>query len=468
MSTKATLLVRRASAGMSNKVKLSALLASAAMLTVAGLPSTAQAADPTPEEVFGVTTVISVPNLGTNTSGLNSFDISFVDAASGFYLLSDRSNKAVDVVDTNTNTLHAQYTVTPGFAGSVLCPPPPAGSGAANDCAGPDGNLVANGNQIWVGDGNSQVWVLNLNTGATIAGPIITALSGVAGTDPTRADELCWDSKDQIIMIANDASSPSPFVTFISSKKSTLGSVLGHIVMDGTKGTPNATGGIEQCQWSSATGQFYVNIPNPASNPNDGLVLQIDPVSETIKNTFSLAGSGCNGNAGMALGPSRQALLGCSNAGPNSLIINIKTGAIIAKLAGDTGADEVWYNPGDNQYFMGNGNRLAPGTTSPSPQLGVVDPTKPREDFSPASAVGSHSVAADPVFNQVYVPVNGTTGAASGICQKGNSDTPGCIAVFTVIRGKDDPKAGTCVAAGAPVTAMNGNEPQTLKVACPR
>ena len=122
---------------------------------------------------------------------------------------------------------------------------------------------------------------------------------------------------------------------------------------------------------------------------------------------------------------------------------------------------------------MANGNRLAPGTTSPSPQLGVVDPTRPREDSSPASAVGSHSVAADPVFNQVYVPINGTTGAASGICQKGNSDTPGCIAVFTVIRGTDDPKAGvaaaarTCVAQGAPVTAVNGNEPQMLKVNCP-
>ena len=124
MSTKATLLACCASAGTSKKVKLSALLASAAiapwLLTVTGLPS--KAADPVPEEVFGVTSVISVPNLGTNTGGLGSFDISFVDPASGFYLLADRSNKAVDVVDTNTNTLHAQYTVTPGFTGTVLCP----------------------------------------------------------------------------------------------------------------------------------------------------------------------------------------------------------------------------------------------------------------------------------------------------------------------------------------------------------
>ena len=75
-----------------------------------------------------------------------------------------------------------------------------------------------------------------------------------------------------------------------------------------------------------ATGKFYLNIPNPASNPNDGVVLQIDPLAEKIEKTFSLTGSGCDGNTGMALGPSNQALLGCSNAGPNSVIININTG----------------------------------------------------------------------------------------------------------------------------------------------
>jgi hypothetical protein len=326
--------------------------------------------------------------------------------------------------------------------------------------------LVANSNQIWAGDGHSRVWVLNLFTGATIAGPISTALLG-AGTDPTRADELCHDPNKHIILIANDASSPSPFVTFISS---TTFTVLGHIVMDGTNGTPNAVGGIEQCTWSPMTKKFYINIPNPASNPNDGLVLQIDPVSEKIENTFSLSGSGCNGPSGMALGPSPQALLGCNNLGPNSVIINIKTGAIIATLPGETGADQVWYNPGDNQYFMGNGNHL------PTPQLGVVDPKAPNEDFSPASAVGSHSVAADPVRNQVYVPINSNPaqGGASGLCAANSTSlSSGCIAVFTVISGTDDKAAAAaagaqkCVAQGAPVATVNDNEPQMLKVNCP-
>src|SRR6516162_9838826 len=351
------------------------------------------------DEVFGVTSVISLPD----SQKLGSFDISFVDPANEVYLLADRTNKSIDVVDTSTNTLTHQLTApAPGFAGAVLCPPP---SNAANDCAGPDGVLVANGHQIWVGDGNSRVWVLDLTSsppGKLIAGPISTALTGT--TDPTRADELCHDDLNQIILVANDASSPHPFVTFISS---TSFGVLGHIVLDGTNGKPNASGGIEQCQWSPRTGKFYLNVPNPTVGPqglpgpntDNGVVLQIDPVFEVIERTFSLAGSGCGGNAGMALGPFPQALLGCTNAGPRSVVINLNSGAIIGKLAGEAGADEVWFNPGNNQYFLANGNHLTAVGGSRAPILGVVDATGKRPDFSPSSAVGSHSVAADPVKN---------------------------------------------------------------------
>ena len=432
---------------MLTKVKLSVILAGAAiapwLLTVTGLPSTAQPVEAAAkDEVFGVTSVIDLPD----SQKLGAFDIGFVDAANGVYLLADRTNKSIVVADTGTNTLTHQLTApAPGFTGAVLCPPP---SNAANDCAGPDGVLVANGHQIWVGDGNSRVWVLDLTSsppGKLIAGPISTALKG-PGTDPTRADELCHDPNNHIILIANDASSPSPFVTFISS---TSFNVLGHITMDGTKGTPNASGGIEQCQWSPKTGKFYLNVPNPTVGPqgqpgpntDNGVVLRIDPVSEKIEQTFSLAGSGCGGNNGMALGPFPQALLGCTNLGPNSVVINLNSGAIIGKLPGEAGADEAWYNPGNNQYFLANGNHLTAVGGAPAPILGVVDATGKRPDFSPSSAVGSHSVAADPVKNQVYVPINSNPaqGGASGICgANGGSNANGCIAVFTAISGTDD------------------------------
>jgi hypothetical protein len=382
------------------------------------------------DEVFGVTSVIHLPD----SQKLGSFDIGFVDSAKGVYLLADRTNKAVQVVNTSNNSLETPLTApAPGFVGAVLCPV----TGTANDCAGPDGVLVANGNQVWVGDGNSRVWVLDLNNGSLIHGPISTALPNT--TDPTRADELCHDDNNHIILIANDASDPHPFVTFISSD--TFG-VLGHIVMDGTDGKPDAAGGIEQCQWSPRTGKFYLNVPNPAGpNKPDGVVLQIDPVSETIEKTFSLAGSGCGGNAGMALGPFPQALLGCNNTGPNSVIINLNSGSVIRTLAGEAGSDEAWFNPANNQYFLGSGNHLVAVGGATAPILGVVDATGKREDSSPSTAVGSHSVAADPVTNQVYVPINSNPaqGGASGICgANGGSNANGCIAVFTVISGTDD------------------------------
>jgi len=451
---------------MSKKVKLSALLAGAALapwlLTVAGLPSTAQPLESAAkDEVFGVTSVINLPD----SQKLGSFDISFVDPGNGVYLLADRTNKAIQVVNTSSNSLETPLTAP--FTGTAACPPPPPTHGA-NDCAGPDGVLVANGHQVWVGDGNSRVWVLDLTSsppGKLIAGPISTALSPTT-PDPTRADELCHDDNNHIILIANDASDPHPFVTFISS---TSFAVLGHIVMDGQGGRPDAAGGIEQCQWSPKTGKFYLNVPNPASNPNDGVVLQIDPVSEKIEKTFSLLDSGCGGNAGMALGPFPQALLGCSNAGPDSVIINLNSGSIIGTLPGEAGADEAWFNPGNNQYFLGSGNHLTAVGGSPAPILGVVDATGKREDFSPTTAVGSHSVAADPVKNQVYVPINSNPaqGGASGICgaHDGGNNANGCIAVFTVISGTDD--KAKCLAQGAPVTGMNNGEPEFLKANCP-
>ena len=143
----------------------------------------------------------------------------------------------------------------------------------------------------------------------------------------------------------------------------------------------------------------------------------------------------------MALGPFPQALLGCTNAGPNSVVINLNSGAIIGKLEGEAGADEAWFNPGDNHYFLGSGNHLTAVGGSTAPILGVVDATGKRSDSSPTTAVGSHSVAADPVKNQVYVPINSNRaqGGASGICgAHGGSNANGCIAVFTVISGTDD------------------------------
>jgi len=123
--------------GMSKKLKLSALLAGAAiapwLLTVTGLPSAAQPLESAAkDEVFGVTSVINLPD----SQKLGAFDIGFVDPAHAVYLLADRTNASIDVVDTSTNQLINQFK--PGFVGAT----------GNNDTSGPDGVLVANGTQL--------------------------------------------------------------------------------------------------------------------------------------------------------------------------------------------------------------------------------------------------------------------------------------------------------------------------------
>jgi hypothetical protein len=547
------------------------------------------------DEVFSVTSIISLPG----SQVLGSFDIEFVDPIAGVFLLADRTNKSIDVASTSTNLITSQ--LQPGFAGvvtsgSTACPTAGRTSPLAPNCSGPNGVLAihqygqgdpqGNGKgkgqaktEVWVGDGSSQVWALNLTTGSPVVPPISTALQG-AGTDPTRADELCYDPDDSIIMIANPNSNPIGFVTFISTRNY---KVLGYIVMDGTNGTgfnthggetpPYAGGGIEQCQYSPRTKKFYLNVPKasttPGGTPVADLVLQIDPKSEAILNTVNLTtqslvsapSTGCvtktqtaAGTTGMALGPDSQIAIACGATALGSVVISEefssdKTPQVYG-LAGETGADEIWYNPGDNHYFYATrmnvdasfvgsiatctptpctsatltvtlvnsgalkvgdtltGVGVAPGTTitgnntmgnstgcNPVPKtclgmgatgtyalstpqtvasetmqeakflpsglpagliLGVVDacgepspPCVPQSDLpvaTPPVVSISSKAAADPAANQLYAAVNPTGAAASNICAankdaKGNPgiNANGCIAIFTVTSGTDDP-----------------------------
>src|SRR5215471_20678185 len=97
---------------------LFALLTSGAAIAPWLLTSTATAQpleSPAKDEVFGVTSVISLPTTPT-VQKLGAFDIGFVDPAHAVYLLADRTNKSIDVADTGTNTLtHQLMAPAPGF-----------------------------------------------------------------------------------------------------------------------------------------------------------------------------------------------------------------------------------------------------------------------------------------------------------------------------------------------------------------
>ena len=366
------------------------------------------------DEVFKPTTAIQLPG----KQKVVSFDISFVDPLIGLYVLGDRTNRAVDVIDTDTNTVATQLTATPPFVGVATS----CATGNNNDCSGPDGVVIIRHREVWVGDGDSTVKVIDLFSRDT------THVISTKGK--FRADELCFDPRDRLVMVANNADDP-PFATIISTADY---SVKATIKFDGTNGAPKSNNGAEQCQWSHRTGKFYISIPGIDGQPaGTGGVAVIDPKTKTVEDTFIVPLASCEAPQGMALGPDHQMLLGCNGAGGANhptAIIDERNGKVIRTLANQSGADMVWFNPGDDHYFLARSSAVAP-----TQLLGVVDSEGIRQDQSvptttTTGAPNAHSVAADPVMNQVYVPIPGNN--KSTVCSAaGGDDGLGCIAVFT-------------------------------------
>ena len=85
---------------------------------------------------------------------ITSFDISFVELAVNLYILGDRTNKGVEVINTNNNA----FVMTAG-AGIF------AGATGNNNTSGPDGVMTVLHREIWAGDGASTLKFLSLATG---------------------------------------------------------------------------------------------------------------------------------------------------------------------------------------------------------------------------------------------------------------------------------------------------------------
>jgi hypothetical protein len=400
----------RTKGSFSRKLKLTYLAGA-----VAALPFIAGTASA--DEVFKATSAVT--GLGAQT--IVGFDISFVDPVLKLYILGDRTNKAVDAVNTESNVI-----VTQVGKGTFT------GATGNNNTSGPDGVVIVDHKEIWAGDGDSTVKIFSWPSGKLVVPPLSTG-------GANRVDEMCYDSRDHLVMMANNAETPFPFSTLVDSTSHTIKK---KITFDGTNGTPKATNGAEQCQWSPRTGKFYISIPEisgPGDNSVAGGVAVIDPQSMKVEKIFTVSHDSCAGPQGMAIGPDDQILLGCNGASGDgqhsTVIINEHSGAIIRVLHNESGADEVWFNEGDGHYFLARSSAFGPNQL-----LGVVDAFGQREDQSvpiaKSATLNAHSVAVEPDDNQVYVPIPGANAlfpaGASTVCSSvGGRDTQGCIAVFT-------------------------------------
>ncbi|WP_321795140.1 hypothetical protein [Caballeronia sp. J97] len=332
-------------------------------------------------------TNIAVPNV---SSPPFSFDIGYVEA--GRYYLTDRNNKAVDVVDTKSNTLIAQIT------GSF------AGVGASTDASGPDGIVGITGtNTLYVGDVNS---VKIVDTAA-----LKTVKTIPVSNSGSRVDEGCYDPDDHLVMYASPGETP-PFVTFIST---TTQSVVSKLTFTGSSG-------LEACTYDSTTKNFYINNDGTSAHP-DGELDVITAKSVTagtpvVSKAFPL--DKCS-PTGIALGPNNDVLVGCDPSAGNpliTLILDRTTGAQLASVPFG-GTDQVTYDPGSNRYFLPARHYVASGTAASSgfsPQMGVIDGATRQLLYKVPVGAGAHSVAVDSGLGQVYVPFQPGTSAgfASG------------------------------------------------------
>jgi DNA-binding beta-propeller fold protein YncE len=343
--------------------------------SLSGVPAAAQTVPP--QMANPVAKIAKIPIPG---KPMRSFDISWVDAPSARYYLADRTNASIWVVDTNSNSVVSQIG---GFKGAT----------SSSKTSGPDGIVVTfSGKELWAGDGDSTVKVVDLTSGQIVA--------NISTGGKFRADELAYDPKENVILIANDADDP-PYLSFISVGSR---SVVKKVEF------PNATDGLEQPVYDPVTGMFYQAVPATKANKG-GEVAVLDPVKMSVVTSYPLINCVPHG---MAVGPFNQLLVGCSVTGRN-IIIDRTNGLTLADFSDNGGGDESWYNPGDNRYYTAQ---------SAAQNLGIIDAAT-FAGWTLQAGVGSHSVAADQVLNHIFVPV----AAPDPACPNG------CIAVYAPIGG---------------------------------
>jgi hypothetical protein len=380
-------------------------------------------------------------------SPLRSFDISWTNPDRAEFYFADRSNAGIDVID--THTLKFVRTIT-GFVGIKLN----SSGGVNNSISGPDG-VTSHGRWLYAGDGDSTLKVIDLNAAA------IKQVISTGGT--TRLDEMALTSDGKLLIAANNAEDP-PFATLFSANGDNAASNVNKIIKITVDPAIMPTGvglSIEQPAWDPTTKRFYTSLPIIANNPMGcnygqlggpitchGGMLVTDPLHPTAvqgafdptTNTGVVPLPACSPN-GATVGPHDNIMLGCTPGNNPSdtqtLVINAKTKQSVS-TNGITGSDEVFYNRGDNRYYLGASRN--PGQA----KLGVVSG---RTNFfieGIPQSTGSHSVAADSKRNLIFVPQvapasvvgsgGDTTTVGAGIC----GGTAGCVAVYKHDLDDDD------------------------------
>ena len=334
---------------------------------------------------YRLLTTVTIPG------GLVGFDISWVDSKKGRYYLANRGNPAavppvgpnIPVIDTERDEFLYEIPLSNAPNGVVAIHRTGNGEGE------PGAGTLVVGTTPKAGE-TSKVFFIDL--GHPFAPPFAVDTGGHVGCVPAcRADELAYDPRDHVILVANDRAQDL-FVTFISTENPPH--VLGKIFYNGsTPGNPISTGGIEQPVWDKKTRKFYLAIPHTAANAN-GEVDEIDPIAQKITRIFPSSIFCTAGPAGLALIPNQRLMTSCGD------VLDVATGTVVTHVNGVAG-DEIWFNSGDERVYFGRNPAFVVDAETYQMIVGA-GPNGP-----PIPAGPTHSIAADSENNHIFIPVTG-------------------------------------------------------------
>ena len=306
-------------------------------------------------------------------TNLGSFDVSWNDNAKQRYYFSDRTNNAIDLVDSATDTFLG-FIGKGHYTGARVCP----GTRDARHCAGPNGVVTDNLGHLWAGDGEGNI----IEADGTKPGT--TIIRSIPTGGKFRVDEMAYDPVDQILMVSDDGDSP-PILTFISVQD---GSVLGHYTY------PVGQDGMEQSAWVSQTGFFYQNVPGDKNR-----IDVFDP--HKLPNPIKSFPVKCSGGligltvSGLTVGPEGRLMTVCGSVGGVS--VDPMTGQLGKNIPEGADADEVWYDSGSNNYYF----------SRPGANQGVAVVNADTEKLTDNIPVPGHSVAANARNKHVFIPAAG-------------------------------------------------------------
>jgi hypothetical protein len=387
----------------------------------------------------GLIGVIPVPG-----NPILSSDIAWVDPGTERYYIADRSNFGVDIIDAESNFYVDRVA---GMAGPLAS----GGGTATTNGAGPNGVVVTPSRKLWAGDGNSLVRVADVDPDSPdylkIIGTVSTANSTCDDGTATghfcgRADEIGYDPKDKVILIANPNAlsivpphgSTNPFATFISAVPPYP--VLGHVTFVGASG-------LEQPLWDPELHKFWLTVPGPVGgNPT---IARLDPITLAVDKTYTLdclalTGTANNGITGIALAPFQHLLVSACG---RPIILSALTGHVFNVITQVGGGDEVWYNPGDGRFYVTGASNTPPMPAVQS--LGVID-AETSGWLQNVTDVRGKNPAAFAENNHIFtvVQINAAIAAApatdNSICTQFGVMGRGCIAVFGHADQGDDEK----------------------------